>query len=68
MSIKISRADYDTQGDIIISLLSAYAQDPMGGGEDLSNDTKMNLIFEMKKRPEICLSFICNGFSRKELI
>jgi GNAT superfamily N-acetyltransferase len=58
MSIKITRADYNTQGDVVMSLLRAYAIDPMGGGEDLPDATKVNLISEMQKRPEICLSFI----------
>jgi ribosomal protein S18 acetylase RimI-like enzyme len=32
-------------------LLSAYAEDPMGGGEPLPEKTKENLIREMLKRP-----------------
>ena len=56
--VTVTKADYDEHGDIVLSLLSSYATDPMGGGDDLPDESKANLIAEMKKRPEMCLSFI----------
>ncbi len=44
----------------IIYLLNEYARDIMGGGEDLSDYTKANLIRELQQRPgvHIVLAFI----------
>lgn len=35
----------------IVTLLDAYAMDPMGGGEALSEDVRKNLVQELAKRP-----------------
>lgn len=44
----------------IVHLLNEYARDIMGGGEDLSDYTKANLIRELQQRPgvHIVLAFI----------
>jgi len=36
-----------------LSLMSEYAQDPMGGGEDLSNFAKQHLIDTLLKRSDV---------------
>lgn len=38
----------------LVQLLNAYASDPMGGAEPLSDFCRANLIAELKKRPNIC--------------
>jgi hypothetical protein len=42
MQIRLVNVDYhnDTHGADLVSLLNDYAQDPMGGAEPLSNETK----------------------------
>lgn len=49
---KIVIADLDDplHAEAIISLLNAYAKDKMGGGQELSDYTKLNLVSELKKR------------------
>lgn len=37
--------------EAVVQLLNAYALDPMGGGEGLSEYAKANLIAEMRRRP-----------------
>ncbi len=46
MSITIIEADYNNpaHGDAIVALLRAYAMDPMGGGEDLSQYAQDNVV------------------------
>lgn len=46
MNIKSCLVDYmnQKQGREIIDLMSEYAQDPMGGKKDLSDDVKQNLV------------------------
>lgn len=39
--------------DAVVRLLNEYAQDPMGGGEELTTFVKRNLVSELKKRPNI---------------
>ncbi|MFQ3249193.1 MAG: ribosomal protein S18 acetylase RimI-like enzyme [Glaciecola sp.] len=60
MNIKIEIVDYDDkrQADELLSLLNAYAKDPMGGGSELASFSKQNLIGELNKRPFI-FSIIC---------
>ena len=60
MNITLTRVDYDNakQTRDLISLLDAYAIDPMGGGSALASFSKENLISELKKRPFI-FSIIC---------
>lgn len=51
-SIFITQADLENKehSENILSLLSQYAKDINGGGKDLSDDVKQNLIIELKKR------------------
>ncbi len=51
MNIKIIKADYAIHGQDIVNLLSNYAQDPMGGGKDLTEQVKENLVSELAKLP-----------------
>lgn len=37
--------------DAVVSLLNEYAMDKMGGGSELSDTVKENLVPELKKRP-----------------
>ena len=52
--IKILRADLTNpkHADALVALLSRYAQDPMGGNEELSDFTKANLAKEILKRTD----------------
>ena len=52
--INIIRADLTNthHADALVSLLNAYALDPMGGGEPLSDFTKKNLANEISKRTD----------------
>ncbi|WP_412970977.1 GNAT family N-acetyltransferase [Glaciecola sp. MF2-115] len=60
MNITTEIVDYGDkrQADELLSLLNAYAKDPMGGGSELASFSKQNLIGELKKRPFI-FSIIC---------
>jgi len=58
-SIACFKADLDVHGDVILQLLRGYAQDPMGGNEDLSGYAQANLINEMRKRPDSVVTFLC---------
>jgi len=49
--INVIKANYKQHGEDIVNLLSAYAQDPMGGGEDLTDFTKANLVNSLDKLP-----------------
>ena len=53
-SIHICLADYykATHASAIIKLLDAYALDPMGGGEGLSDFAKMHLVKALAGRPQ----------------
>ncbi|RUO33675.1 GNAT family N-acetyltransferase [Aliidiomarina soli] len=57
--IEMKAVDYTNskQAGELISLLEAYARDPMGGGEALPEATKATLIAEMAKRDGV-YSFI----------
>ncbi|HBY87228.1 MAG TPA: GNAT family N-acetyltransferase, partial [Colwellia sp.] len=52
MKITLIQADYHNEqhGKDLIMLLNAYALDPMGGGEALSDHTQQNLIATIAKR------------------
>lgn len=52
MNIVIQQADYQNpeHAVAIVDLLDAYARDPMGGGEPLSQFAKDNVIVELAKR------------------
>ena len=47
-------ADYSdpAHAAAIVSLLDAYAQDPAGGGQPLSDFAKANLVKELARRPQ----------------
>jgi ribosomal protein S18 acetylase RimI-like enzyme len=47
----------------LVSLLDAYARDPMGGGEPLSDFAKANLISELGTRPQ---AFSVLAFARPD--
>lgn len=51
----IIRADFadGAHRAAVLDLLDAYARDPMGGGEPLSDTTRANLLDEMARRPYI---------------
>jgi len=52
--IKVIRANLSnpTHSNALVTLLNAYALDPMGGGEELSDFTKENLASEIQKRTD----------------
>jgi ribosomal protein S18 acetylase RimI-like enzyme len=54
MSLHVCRADYANPGHAaaLVSLLDAYARDPMGGGEGLSKFAKANLVPSLAARPQ----------------
>ena len=54
MNIKIVKANYTNEKDAedIVKLMSAYAQDKMGGSEDLTSNVKMNLVKTLAKRSD----------------
>ncbi len=53
--IKIIRANLTNthHADVLVDLLNSYAQDPMGGGKELSDFTKANLAKEIHKRTDV---------------
>ena len=53
MPLKLILADYDNtaHANDIVSLLNAYAEDPMGGGESLPEFAKDNLIAALNDFP-----------------
>lgn len=57
--LRIEIADYKDpeQGSALITLLDAYASDPMGGGEPLPAKTKATLLERMQAQPGV-YSFI----------
>ena len=52
--LRICRADYHNadHADALVHLLDAYAQDPAGGGEALSDFSKAHLVKELASRPQ----------------
>ena len=52
--VHICRADYANprHAQVLVELLDAYAQDPMGGGEPLSDFAKQNLVACLAVRPQ----------------
>ncbi|REL27214.1 GNAT family N-acetyltransferase [Thalassotalea euphylliae] len=52
MTIDIKKVDYHNAQQMadLITILDSYAQDPMGGGESLSPETKKHLASELQKR------------------
>lgn len=57
--LEIKAVDYHDrkQGEALLTLLNAYAEDPMGGGESLPEASKASLLSEMTKREGV-YSFI----------
>ncbi len=53
MSLKVILADYDnaTHAAAVVTLLNAYAEDPMGGGQPLPTFSKDNLTAALKEFP-----------------
>jgi ribosomal protein S18 acetylase RimI-like enzyme len=53
LKIEINEVDYhnSAQAETLIYLLDAYARDPMGGGEALSDYARQNLIAALAQRP-----------------
>lgn len=53
-SLHVCRADYANarHAQVLVELLDAYAQDPMGGGEPLSDFAKQNLVACLAARPQ----------------
>lgn len=52
-SIRMCRADYQNHDHAaaLVTLLDAYARDPMGGGEGLSDFAKTHVVAELAKLP-----------------
>ena len=53
ITIQLADLNDPAHASAVVYLLNAYAQDPMGGGETLSDFTQANLVSEMAKRPTI---------------
>lgn len=53
--LRVCRADYanPVHAQALVTLLDAYAQDPMGGGEPLSEFARLNLIAALTARPQV---------------
>jgi ribosomal protein S18 acetylase RimI-like enzyme len=53
-SVHVCRADYanPSHGAALVTLLDAYAQDPMGGGHALSDFAKANLVAALAARSQ----------------
>ena len=52
--VRVCRADYANRvhAQALVSLLDAYAQDPMGGGAPLTEFARVNLIAALATRPQ----------------
>jgi len=52
--VRVVRADYanPVHAAAVVMLLNAYASDPMGGGEPLSEFAKANLVPSLASRPQ----------------
>lgn len=53
-SIRVCQADYSRvdHAGAVVSLLDAYARDPMGGAEPLSDFARTNLVAALAARPQ----------------
>jgi ribosomal protein S18 acetylase RimI-like enzyme len=53
MSLRTARVDYRNPRDAqaLVMLLDAYARDPMGGGEGLSEEVKLRVCADLAQRP-----------------
>lgn len=63
MDIKTILADYNnaTHSAAVVSLLDAYAQDPLGGGEPLPVFAKDNLVSALKAVPDAFSVLVYDG-------
>ena len=54
VTVRVCRADYadPLHAAALVSVLDAYAQDPMGGGEALSDFAKAHLVAALSARPQ----------------
>lgn len=54
LTVRVCRADYANplHAAALVSLLDAYARDPMGGGEALSDFAKAHLVPSLAARPQ----------------
>ena len=68
--MKIIRADLSNpiHAEALVSLLNSYAQDPMGGGEELSDFTQENLAKEIHKRSDVTVILAFDGDKSAGLI
>lgn len=66
-TLTVRRANYADPSDAaaIVSLLDAYASDPAGGGEPLSEDAKARLVPELAKREQAGWAFSVLAFDNK---
>jgi len=60
VQISLIQADYQNEqhGKDLVMLLNAYALDPMGGGEALTEHTQQNLVANLAKRHDF-LTLLC---------
>lgn len=54
VAVRVVRADYanPVHARVVVALLDAYASDPMGGGEALSDYAKTHLVQSLAQRPQ----------------
>jgi ribosomal protein S18 acetylase RimI-like enzyme len=62
-NIKVTGADLNdpVQAGEVLRLLRSYAADIMGGGEDLSDDVKQNLIERLQKKQDAVILLAYDG-------
>lgn len=55
MPLRVVQADYadPLHGQAVLALLDAYARDPAGGGEPLSDFARAHLVAELAARPAV---------------
>jgi len=66
----VQKLDLEDEGDMetLLSLLSQYAKDDAGGGEDLPADVKARLPEELRKRKSSCHAFACRKGDTNEAV
>lgn len=54
IAVRVCRADYAraSHGRALVDMLDAYARDPMGGGEALSDHARTHLVAALAARPQ----------------
>lgn len=54
VAVRCVKADWGNarHGQLLVQLLDAYARDPMGGGEPLSDHARTHLVAELARRPQ----------------